>query len=236
MLGRVVASEPGPNGDDVPLGGVTLRVEGIPGLEVRTDVDGNFVLEDVPAPEFFVEIDGSTITTVGGQPLPSGGRYPTLGKKFHSVAGEATYMNMGGVPFSIHLPFVLEEAFHQVVPGQSLMIGLPTSRLCRIRGWHWFSWRFAADSLVGSDGTPGTEIGIFQVSSDRLPAPLPPGLTHAFDITVQADVDNFDIPGPITFPNIDGLAPGAKELLMSFDHALGEWVVVGSMTVSARMG
>ena len=70
------------------------------------------------------------------------------------------------------------------------------------------------------------------LESDRLPAPLPDGLEHSFDITVQADVPNFDVPAPITFPNTDGQAPGEKSLLMSFDHARGEWVVTGTMTVS----
>ena len=67
-----------------------------------------------------------------------------------------------------------------------------------------------ADSLMNDDGTRGTEVGIFRVASDRLPAPLPDGLDHGFDITVQADADFFDTTAPITFPNMEGLAPGEK--------------------------
>ena len=76
-------------------------------------------------------------------------------------------------------------------------------------------------------------MGIFRVDSDRLPAPLPDGLDHSFDITVQADVANFDTPASVTFPNTDGLLPSEQALLMSFDHEKGNWVVVGTMTVSS---
>lgn len=96
-----------------------------------------------------------------------------------------------------------------------------------------------ANSLYSDDGKRGGEVGIALVPSDRLPSPLPPGLEHDFDITVQSDgALNFDTPAPVCFPNLpDPLSgevdpPGAKRALVSFNHKTGEWEPVGYMTVS----
>jgi len=58
-------------------------------------------------------------------------------------------------------------------------------------------------------------------------------------ITVQTDgAMNFDRPVPVTFPNLpdpvtgEKLPPGAKSALWSFNHDIGEWEVVGPMTVT----
>src|SRR5258708_38919634 len=83
-------------------------------------------------------------------------------------------------------------------------------------------------------------VGIAPVPSDRLPEPLPPGLNHAIDISIQTDGgDNFDRPVPVRFPNLPDpktgvkLPPGAKSALWSFDHDTGRWAIEGPMTVSA---
>ena len=245
VSGRVTASEPDLDGNDVPLEGVTIRVDGIPELFAVTDADGRFTLVDTPAPDFFVHIDGSTTTHEGGQPVRDTGFYPVVGKVFHSLPGQSVQMEMNGQPFDLHLPFILDEAIHTLeliddglgnLRNEEITVGLPDSQtdpdgddvpnddldLVRLT--------VPEGSLINPDGSPGTRVGIFQVASDRLPAPLPDGLNHSFDITVQADAPNFDIPAPISFPNTEGLAPGEQSLLMSFDHARGEWIVVGTMT------
>ncbi len=239
VSGRVIASERDQQGNDVPLEGVTIRVDGIPDLFAVTDANGQFMLVDVPAPEFFVHVDGSTVTAVGGGPLPDQGGdgkpdgfYPIVGKVFHSVPGQSIELTMDGDPFDIHLPFILNEAMHDIVPDGDTTVGLPPSQVGSDPDLAQVKLTVFDGTLINNDRTPGSEVGIFRVDSDRLPAPLPDGLDHSFDITVQADASNFDEPAQITFPNVDGLSPGEKSLLMSFDHAQGEWVVVGTLTVS----
>ena len=232
VFGRVIASEQDSEGNDVPLEGVTLRVEGFQDFFAVTDANGDFTLEDVPAPIFFVLIDGSTTTFIGGEPVPENGYFPTLGKPFHSVPGQAVALEMEGEPFDIHLPFILNSAIHEITPGEAMTVSLPVEQTEGNPDLALVSLTIPADSLINFDGTPGTQVGVFQVASDRLPAPLPGGLTHTFDVTVQADAGNFNEPAPITFPNTDGLAPGEKSFLMSFDHFKGEWIIVGTMTVS----
>jgi hypothetical protein len=241
VKGRVVASEPDALGNDQPLGGVTIRVDGFANLYAVTDVNGNFTLGldpttgepiGLPSPEYFVHIDGTTVTTVGGKPVPPNGGYPNVGKSFPSIPGQTLVK-----PFDIYLPFIPDYAIHPVTPNQEMTIGLPQQQIDEDPSLAMVKLTVPAGSLIADDGkTPGKEIGIYRVDSDRLPAPLPFGLNHSFDITVQADVDSFDIPAPIEFPNLDGLAPGAKTLLMSFDHPSGEWVVVGTMTAIDRDG
>lgn len=226
LAGRVVASQPDANGNDVPLQGVTIRVDGFPELDVTTNANGEFELVDVPAPDFFVHIDGLTSET--GGPIAGDGFYPVVAKEFHSVPGESTV-----IPFDIYLPFVLDEAVSELVPGEEMTVTLPDSQTQGDPDLAMVSLTVPADSLMNDDGSPGTEVGIFRVDSTRLPAPLPDNLDHSFDITIQSDADVFDQPAEITFPNVDGLAPGEQSLLMSFDHARAEWVVVGTMTVSA---
>jgi hypothetical protein len=43
---------------------------------------------------------------------------------------------------------------------------------------------------------------------------------------------NFDVPAPIQFPNLDGLAPGERAAFWSFNHDAGHWEIIGLGTVS----
>jgi hypothetical protein len=44
----------------------------------------------------------------------------------------------------------------------------------------------------------------------------------------------FDVPAPVTFPNLDGLAPGEKVLFFFFNHAAGRWDVIGAGTATTH--
>ena len=83
-------------------------------------------------------------------------------------------------------------------------------------------------------------VGIAPVPPDRLPSRLPDRLSFPLVITVQTDGgQNFDRPVPVQFPNLPNaktgklLAAGEKTALWSFNHDIGDWEVVGSMTISA---
>ena len=49
-----------PDDTDRPIVGATIRVDAFPEANVVTDTNGFFELVDMPAPEFFVHVDGST--------------------------------------------------------------------------------------------------------------------------------------------------------------------------------
>jgi len=92
----------------LPLVGATIRIDAFPEANVVTDADGRFDLTNMPAPDFFVHIDGSTATHVndGGNlvAISAGTMYPNVGKPFHSVPGQTVQLNMQGTPFDVFLP------------------------------------------------------------------------------------------------------------------------------------
>ncbi|MDA0345931.1 MAG: Ig-like domain-containing protein [Verrucomicrobia bacterium] len=85
---------------EIPIQGATIRVDGLPAANVVTDENGRFELVNLPAPEFFVHIDGGTATNA-----PDGKVYPVVGKQFHSSPGQTVRLNQGGwsLIFSYHL-------------------------------------------------------------------------------------------------------------------------------------
>jgi hypothetical protein len=209
-------------------------VEGFPEITSGTDANGRFELKDVPSPEVFVSIDGRFV-----RPQPSGGFYPVLGKSFKSVPGQTVQISMDHKPFNVYLPLITNESIVPVQPGKATEVKMSPSALDRCRelglkpeDCEKIQLTVPADSLIDRYGSMGSRVAVFPVDSARLPTPLPDGLTHRFDITVQSDAEFFDTPARITFPNVENLPAGSKTLLMSFDHASNRWVAVGTMTVS----
>ncbi|MEZ6120485.1 MAG: hypothetical protein R3C28_28460 [Pirellulaceae bacterium] len=101
---------------------------------------------------------------------------------------------------------------------------------------------YPAGSAQDRFGNPATLATVIPVHPDRLPAPLPEHLNPELVVSVQAGTDDgfnlaggstaFAVPAPITFPNLEGLSPGEKSVIWSFDHDAGSWRTVGNGTVS----
>ena len=230
-----------------PLVGVTIRVDAFPEADAVTDSNGRFELVDMPAPEFFVHIDGSTAThlNVDGQLEPirqSKTTYPNVGKPFHSVPGQTVQIEMDREPFDIYLPSMAVSDVKPLKHNGDTEVGFGSTGIKQLEDmfpeieksvWDQFSVTFPVGSAVDDQGNPATEAAIIPVPPDRLPAPLPPNVNPKLVVSIQAPgATNFDVPAPITFPNLDGLAPGEKMLIMSFDHDAGDWKSVGTGTVS----
>lgn len=232
-----------PDGSDIPVVGATIRVDAFPEANAVTDATGRFEFRDMPAPVFFVHVDGSTAQA------PPGKVYATVGKPFHSIAGQTTQLFMDGLPFHIYLPTMDAGDIVPLSPTQDTEVGFGDAgkaELVRMfpdmdpSVWERTKVVFPPNSAVDKDGVPATEAAIIPVPSERLPAPLPPGINHQLDIAVMAPgATNFDVPAPACFPNLPDPVtrqpppPGAPSALMSFNHDTGRWEVVGPMTVSA---
>ncbi|MEL6107142.1 MAG: Ig-like domain-containing protein [Planctomycetota bacterium] len=239
-----------------PLVGVTIRVDAFPGLEAVTVDDdpstpdineaGRFELVDVPAPEFFVTIDGSTVSG-----LEDGLTYPTLGKPFKSTPGVTTQLNKDGVPHDIFLPLFPLDDVQSLSSDEPTDVGFGEAGLADLAEmfpdldpslFEEFRVTFEPGSARDDAGNAATEAVVIPVQPDRLPAPLPVGVSPPLVVSIQAGIDgdfnsaggatNFDVPAAVTFPNVDGLAPGEKTLIFSFDHDAGDWIVNGTATVS----
>ena len=250
VCGRVFASDLCTTGDgaqvNCPLAGVTITVDGAAStMHTVTDANGNFRLDPAPAADFFVHVDGRTVTsaTIDGQQVatsyPDGPYYPFVGKKWSPQAGRET--NIG----EIYLPLISAQSLKPVSATADTTVTLPPEIVAARPELQGVAITVPANSLYDDNGVRGGMVGIAPVQPDRLPGPLPPGLEFPLVITVQtAGGDpnlspmNFDVPVPVCFPNLpmkghlDVLPPGAKSALWSFNHDTGAWEVIGSMTVT----
>ncbi|MCO6458953.1 MAG: Ig-like domain-containing protein [Pirellulaceae bacterium] len=254
VTGRVLESN-AVDGDgnpvEQPVAGVTIRLEGRPDIQAVTGEDGRFVLtsaQGLPAPDFFVVIDGSTAMGV-----PDGFMYPTLGKPFHSVPGrEVPLRTPNGEPFDIFLPLMNQQDIVALNPSGPTDVGFGPGGLQTLQQlfpdtdpavWNRTRVNFQPGSAQDDAGNPATQAAIVPVAPDRIPAPLPEFLNPALVISIQAGgtggfngaggATQFDVPAEVEFPNLEGLQPGEQALIFSFDHDAGRWIVVGTGTVSA---
>ena len=95
-----------------------------------------------------------------------------------------------------------------------------------------FSLDILAGGITFPDGTQTGSVSVTQVHRDKVPMPPPNGLNPKLVFTIQPAGAIFDPPAPISYPNVEGGLPGEIVDLYSFDHDLGQWVVIGTGTVS----
>ena len=224
------------NGESVPIIGATVRVDALPEAVAVTDENGYFRLENLPAPLVAVHIDGSTATNA-----PEGFVYPTVGKIFHTVPGQEIQLNHHGEVFDIFLPPMAETDTQQLSPTEDTNVGLGAAGIQQLQQllpeveadiWELLQVTFPAGSARDEAGNVATRATIIPVNPERLPAPLPPHFNPKIVVSIQAEgATNFDVPAPVQFPNLDGLPPGSKCFLFSFNHDSGSWEVVGTGTV-----
>ena len=222
---------------DEPIVGATIRVDNFPAKNVVTDSQGRFELIDLPAPQVFVHIDGTTATN-----LPAGFIYPNVGKPFHSTAGQSVQLNNDGEVFDIFLPRLKETDFQDLSATETVSVGIGDDgkgRLAEIfpntdpAMFDLFELRIQPGAAVDDFGNTATRAAIIPVEPDRIPAPLPSFLDPLLVVSIQVPgATSFDVPAEITFPNLEGLAPGEQAQIFSFDHDKGEWELIGTGTVS----
>ncbi len=235
ITGRVLASEPGPGGVDVPLAGVTITVDGQEEtLRTTTAADGSFRLEPCPAGRFFVNVDGRTAVA---SRWPDGAYYPVIGKAWEAEAGRTN--NLAGGTGIIYLPLVAAGTLQPVSDVAETRVTFPEAVIEANPALAGVEILVPPNGLFADNGTRGGLVGLAPVASDRLPEPLPAGLTHTLDISIQTSgPQNFAAPVPAKFPNLpdpvtgERLPPGAKTALWSFNHDTGRWEMQGPMTVT----
>jgi hypothetical protein len=240
IMGHVYASDPVSDGHggltNQPLVGVTITVDGAEEtLRTTTDAGGFFLLQPCPAGKFFVHVDGRTAV---GSNWPNGQYYPVIGKAWEAIAGVTN--NVAAGTGLIYLPLVVAGTLQAVSPVQDTPVSFPAAVTAKNPALAGVQITVPANSLFSDNGTRGGKVGIAPVASDRLPEPLPPGLNHAIDISIQTDGPNsFDRPVPVRFPNLadpktgQKLAAGETSALWSYDHDKGQWIIAGPMTVTA---
>ncbi len=244
-----------PDGSNIPIVGATIRVDAFPSLNAVTDSNGYFLLKDLPAPSIFVHVDGTTATSA-----PSGFGYPSVGKEFMDVPGQTIQLTMDsdqdvnpdqpGDQFHIYLPPMAMGDLRPLSTSEATTVGFGAAGKAELANllpgvdpsvFDEVQVTYPAGSAIDRNGNPAAMGAIIPVPPDRLPAPLPPGQNPKLVISIQAlgadgqplTNPSFDQPAQVAFPNLEGLAPGEKSLIWSFNHDKGMWEVVGTGTVSA---
>jgi hypothetical protein len=236
VTGYVFASEKNPDGSNRPLEGVTVTVDGAEErLRAVTDATGYFRLQPSPAGRFFVHVDGRT--AVGSQ-WPGGAYYPFVGKAWEATPGVED--NLAGGSGEVYLPLIQAGALQAVNATAETTVSFVPSVVAENPALAGVNVRIPANGLFNDAGVRGGQVGIAPVEPDRLPEPLPPGLSLPLVITLQTDGPmNFDLPVPMRFPNLPDpvtgmlLPPGAKTVLWSFNHDTGRWEPQGTATITA---
>jgi hypothetical protein len=195
---------------DQPIPGVTLKVEGT-SLAARTNAEGQFVLQSAPVGHAKLIVDGSTVQRPGF--------WPNLEYELVTVAGQN---NTVGMPIPL-LPLDLPSGlFVDATHGGTLT-------LAQVPG---FSLTVTPGSATFPDGAHSGLVSVTLVHADKVPMVPNFGQQPRFIVTIQPAGVHFDPPAPIILPNVDGLAPGEVTELYSFDHDLGQFVSIGTGTVS----
>jgi len=195
---------------DQPIPGVTVRIDGTV-LVAQSDAQGQFTIASAPVGYVKLLIDGSTTQRPG--------TWPTLEYAMYTITGANNTLEM-----PIHLlPIdVRRGLFVDEVTGGTLTIPeLPGFSLTVKPGSATFPGG-------GRTGTVSATI----VHADKIPMAPGFGQQPRFIVTIQPPGVHFDPPASITFPNVDGLAPGEITEMYSFDHDLGQFVSIGTGSVS----
>jgi len=195
-------------GDPVP--GVTLRLRSST-LTATSNAQGQFHLGGVPLGQVFLIADASTTTRPG-----------------HWASLEYEMFALAGIDNTLPRPiYILPLDIPNGVMVDETRGGTVT--LPEVPG---FSLQLVPGSVTFPGGSRSGVVSVTAVHVDRVPMPPGAGMQPRLIVTIQPVGARFDPPAPMTLPNVDGLAPGTVTELFSFDHDIGEFVSIGTGTVS----
>lgn len=193
-----------------PVPGVTMRIDGTD-LATASDDQGRFVLEGVPVGHVMLSVDASTAARPGTwaslhfEMLTLAGIDNTLEKPIYilPLAQDSSRLVGGGEDVTLTVP---------EIPGLELTV--------------------LAGSTTFPDGSRTGVVSVTPVHADKIPMSPEAGMQPRVIVTIQPAGTRFDPPAAIAFPNVDGLAPGTVTEMFSFDHDIGDFVSIGTGTVS----
>jgi sugar lactone lactonase YvrE len=195
---------------NIPVAGVAVRIEGTT-LTAQTDAQGMFAISPAPVGYVKLIVDGSTADRAG--------TWPTLEFAMYTNPGQD---NTLGMPIYI-LPIDVTRGL-QVNEQKGGTLTLP-----ELPG---FSLTVAPGSATFPNGARSGTVSVTLVHSDKMPMPPGFGQQPRFIVTIQPTGVHFDPPAAIAFPNVDGLRPGQVTEMYSFDHDLGQFVSIGTGSIS----
>ncbi|GBD99359.1 tRNA(Glu)-specific nuclease WapA precursor [bacterium BMS3Abin07] len=214
LKGRIV------NTQGKPVAGVTLKIRNI---RAKTDEDGYFLLENLPAGKHVLLMDGSSAKELGGH-------YPTIPLTVEIQAGVVNDM-----PFQPYLHRQKNRNFKNINPSEDTILTDP-----EIPG---FELKIPKGvGITGWDGKRNRKVSVRTVPTDRLPVKPLPDNSFARSVYMfyfgKVGGGTPDKPIPVRAPNDLGLLPGEKAILYYYDESPNEgeapndWAIAGTGTVT----
>jgi hypothetical protein len=210
---------------NLPVEGVAvhLEVNGESVPETFSAADGTFELTGIPSGPAHAAFDGSVATAANGEPVAPG-TYPHLAFELIIVPDAE---NSLGTP--VFLPTLNPNNEREYDGTEDVEL--------TIEGVEGLSMLVQAGSMTNPDGSTPSQgnpatLSLNQVYFDKIPMPLPDGAASPIAWTLQPGGAHFDPPVQITYPNLNGLPPGAVAYFLSFDHAVNQFGIVASGTVT----
>jgi 3D (Asp-Asp-Asp) domain-containing protein len=205
-----------------PIPGVTMRLlqitqgnaSNIPqemAAPVRTNLQGQFLMQPVPVGIFKLMADGGTAERSGS--------WPTLDYDMITISGQD---NTVGMP--VYLP--------ELNPANRVCVNETTGGTVTIPEAPGFALTIAPGSATFPGGSRSGCVSVTPVNMDKVPMAPGFGQQPRFIVTIQPVGTHFNPPARMTIPNVDGLAPRAVTEMYSYDHDLASFVAIGSATVS----
>ena len=192
-----------------PIEGVTVSIDGTE-TSARTTESGHFVIGPAPVGPIILRVNGTTSDRPGS--------WPTLEFHLSTISGHHTTLAM---PVYL-LP--LDET--------GLSVTATTGGTLTVDDLPGFSLTVDPGTATFPDGGKEGIVTVTSVNVDKIPMTPNFGQQPRFVVTIQPPGVLFDPPAPVTFPNLDGLAPGAITELYSFDHDLAQFISIGLAEVS----
>jgi hypothetical protein len=196
---------------DLAVAGVSVRVEGTT-LVAQANDQGQFTIAHAPVGYVKLIVDGSTSRRPG--------TWPTLEYAMYTISGADNTLEM---PIHI-LPLDVR---------RGLFVDETTGGTLTLPELPGFALTIKPGSATFPGGSRTGIVSVTMVHADKVPMSPGFGQQPRFIVTIQPPGVHFDPPAPLTFPNVESLAPGAVTEMYSFDHDLGQFVSIGTASVSA---
>lgn len=216
VTGRILDANDAANSIETPIAGVTIRQLVTGGASTTSALDGTFTLSGIVPGVQTIEFDGSTAagSVIYGSYRSTADRIPNV----------TTTLDR-----PLYLPHIDTTGQVTVDPNQTTTLINPN--IGQAPGVMLVLDPHTVKDETGQDYAG--PLSLSAVPPGFTPGALPDTLEPGLIITVQPMGLTFTSPMPVTFPNVDGLAPGSRVALWSLDHSVGAFYIAGTGEVSA---
>lgn len=195
---------------DVPVPGATVKINGTE-LTTVSNEQGQFSLKPAPIGTIRLDVYGNTVTRSGS--------WVNLDFALTTVSGRN---NTIGMPIRL-LPMEL---------ANSVAVGTNYGGTITLPEYPGFSLKLLPGSVTFPGGSKVGSVSVTVVHNDKTPEVPNFGQQPRFIVSINPKRCVFSPAAQMCLPNLDGLPPGKKTEMYSWDDDLNAFVAIGTGTVT----